>query len=139
MRQNPVRRQRIQFRVDVDEQEQVHQYYRSSRYRGSKSAYLRDLALGNIQHPKHTEETPVYVLDGEDISLGYVEGPEEQLHHYLAVVVAMKMMEIKLNPEYHKLIKQQPDMFQQLVDEIRGYRFDDKTNETLALRRRQGV
>ena len=124
---------RISFRVSKEERLQATQIYKTASYPGSESSFFRDIILGKIRHPYFENEA----IDSNDESRSKkVEGPKEVQAHYLAVVIAALMLRIKLDPEYHKYRKAEPKMFQKLIDEIRGYKYDEKTQLKMPLDRR---
>lgn len=115
---------RISFRVSKEERLQATQIFKTASYLGSESSFFRDIILGKIRHPYFEDEASD---SNDEPPSTKVEGPEEVQAHYLAVVIAALMLRIKLDPEYHKYRKAEPKMFQKLIDEIRGYKFDEKT------------
>jgi len=132
------RRVHISLRLTREEKVSLTQLHKASRHGGSFSSYLRQLVLGKISHPLYKDDSIDFIDSNEILAGQKIVGPAEHQNHYLAVVIAMFMLRIKMDPDFHKYIKAEPLMFQSLIDEIRGYKFDDKTELKMPLHVRDG-
>ena len=127
------------MRIDNESRAHMKRIYNASNTHMHESAFYREIILGNIKHPffeKNNNNIDDLMFEVEDHK---VEGPEQTEKHYLAVVIAALMLRIKLDPEYHRYRKAEPKMFQKLIDEIRGYEYDEKSQVKKPLKSSTGA
>ena len=100
--------------------------HRVSDTKLSLAAYIREMTLGSIRNPMFPYEGAI--PSSPSISdTGSVDGPAELQHHYYAQVLAAQFLQIQFDPVYKKIIGSNLGAFNELTDQIRGYKYDSKT------------
>ena len=86
---------------------------------------IRGLLLGKIRHPLRDESDKL--PENEFSDTGSVDGPAELQRHYYAQVLAAQFLQIQYDPVYKKIIGSNLSAFNELTEQIRGYKYDTKT------------
>ena len=121
------RRQLLGFRVNPEERLAILEGYEMSGMMDSLSTYIRKLAMGEIQHPDHEDGFLTALQRGDVRNVGPITGSYETRVHYSAFVLAAEMLRLKTDPTYVELLSKHKQMYINLVNEIRGYEYNDET------------
>jgi len=118
----------LSFRLNPDDEDMLEKIYELSGTKQPLSTFIRDILLGNIEHPRASLNRAL-ILDVKDY--GPLEGSYDFVVFYRSFVIAAKYLKINLDSEYAKIIKANKPAYDKILRQIRGYEFD----EEMALKR----
>lgn len=121
------RRRAINVKLSDEEFDQFEKIYGMAFCDLTQTSFARDIILGKIQHPYFEDPKLLSRFRfGEVSDSGPVTGSYEAVVHFRAIIYAAQFMMIQSNPDFKKVIKSDPDLFNTLVAQMRGYNFNDK-------------
>jgi len=127
------RRKKIIFRVNEYEEDAIYQGHFDAGYEGTRSAYLRDVLIGNRLHPKFEYLISDRALRAKYRNVGQLRGPDEIRNHVEASVLAAHFVQIQKDPSFRKLLTEYDDLFRVYEEDIRGYKYNQDTREKFPL------
>lgn len=127
------RRKKIIFRVNDAEEYAIYDGHYAAGYDGTRSAYFREVLIGDRIHPNFKYLTSDRALRAKYRNVGQLRGPDEIRNHVEASVLAAHFVQIQMDPSFRKLLTEYDDVFRRYEDDIRGYKYNPDTQEKFPL------
>jgi len=100
------------------------------------SEFIRLILLGDKLHPNFESDDYLSETIKSFDKSGPLTSSDDWVLHYLAMFLAVEISKIRFDKQTQSLIKKDPKFFQHLVDQMRGYEFDENNGIRTAIEMR---